>query len=82
MTKGTLNELDQHLFAMLDRLDEEGMSAEDIEKEARRAEALVATSDRIIDNQKLRLSAALRLLIEGDQTHGLAPMAAQMPGDA
>ena len=50
----TLSELNAHLFAQLDRLDVENMSAEQIEAEAKRAEAIVAVADRITENAKVQ----------------------------
>ena len=54
----TLSELNAHLFAQLDRLDVENMSSEQIEAEAKRAEAIVAVADRSTENAKVQLTAA------------------------
>lgn len=53
-----LSELNRHLFAQLDRLDVESLTPEQIEAEAKRAEAIVAVADRITDNAKVQLTAA------------------------
>jgi hypothetical protein len=59
----TLSELNKHLFAQLDRFDDENMTAEQIEAEAKRAEAMVQLADRITENAKVQLHAA-RLFAE------------------
>ncbi len=59
----TLSELNEHLFAALDRLDVDALTPDQIEAEARRAEAIVAVADRITENAKVQISAA-RLFAE------------------
>lgn len=56
--KNKLSDLNNHLFAQLERLSEEGLSPEELEKEAKRAEAIVAVADQVTENAKLQLSAA------------------------
>lgn len=56
--KNKMDDLHNHLFAQLERLSEEGLSEEDIDREVKRADALVSVSDTIISGQKLRLDAA------------------------
>ena len=67
----TLAELNQHLFAQLDRLDIENMSAEAIEAEVKRTDAMVALADRITENSKVQLAAA-RLF--ADHREAILPM--------
>lgn len=62
----TLSELNAHLFAQLDRLDVESLTPEQIEAEAKRAEAMVQIADRITENAKVQLTAA-RLFAEHGQ---------------
>lgn len=62
----TLSELNAHLFAQLDRLDVENLTPEQIEAEAKRAEAIVQVADRITENAKVQLTAA-RLFAEHGQ---------------
>lgn len=54
----TLAELNAHLFAQLDRLDVESLTAEAIEAEVKRTDAIVAIADRITENSKVQLAAA------------------------
>lgn len=65
--KNKLTDLNDHLFAQLERLADEGLAPEDIEKEVRRAEAIVGVADRITDGAKLRLAAA-KLFAEHGET--------------
>ncbi len=56
--KNRLSDLNDHLFAQLERLSDEDMSADDIEREAKRGEAMVAVADQIIRNAALQIQAA------------------------
>ncbi len=55
---GRLSDLNNHLFAQLDRLSAEGMEAEQIETEVRRAEAIVAVADQVVRSAEAQLKAA------------------------
>lgn len=67
MTKNKLTDLNDHLFAQLERLSEEDMTAEQIEAEVKRAGAIVSIADQVVDNQRLRLSAAKLYAEHGDK---------------
>jgi hypothetical protein len=56
--KNRLSDLNNHLFAQLERLSDEAMTKEQIEQEATRGEAIVAVADQIIRNAALQISAA------------------------
>ena len=56
--KNKLQDLTNHLFAQLERLGDEDLSAEDIEKETARSEAIVSVADRITKNADIQLKAA------------------------
>lgn len=66
--KNKLTDLNDHLFAQLERLGDENLSPEQIEKEAARAEAIVKVSDQIISGANLKLQAA-KIMAE----HGKVP---------
>lgn len=55
---GRLSDLNDHLFAQLDRLAQPNMSPEDIEREVKRTDAIVAVSDQVVENAKVQLTAA------------------------
>ncbi|QFT47836.1 hypothetical protein FIU97_14735 [Roseivivax sp. THAF40] len=67
MTKNKLTDLNDHLFSQIERLADEDMSPEQIEAEVKRAAAIVSVSDQIVDNQRLRLSAAKLYAEHGDK---------------
>ena len=56
--KNKLSDLNDHLFAQMERLAEEGLSPEKIDQEAKRGEAMVAVADTIIRNAALQIQAA------------------------
>ncbi|RJE87989.1 hypothetical protein [Paracoccus onubensis] len=56
--KNKLGDLNNHLFAQLERLSEEQMSGEQIEQEVKRTEAIVSVADQIVGNAELQLKAA------------------------
>lgn len=56
--KNKLAYLNDHLFAQLERLSDEDLTPEQIEKESKRGEAIVAVADQIVRNASLQLQAA------------------------
>ena len=73
MSKNRLSDLNDHLFAALERLRDEGMTPEQIETEARRAEAIVALSDQVTDNAKVTLAACKLYAEHGDKILPMLP---------
>lgn len=65
--KNKLTDLNNHLFAQLERLSEEGLTAEQIETEVKRADAIVAVSDQIVSTAGLQLKAVQILANHGDR---------------
>lgn len=64
---GKLSDLNTHLFAALDRLADPGLSAEEIEAEVKRADAIVGLADQVIENAKTTLVAARLYAEHGDR---------------
>lgn len=56
--KNKLSDLNNHLFAQLERLSDEGLSVEDLEREVQRADAIVAVSDQIVKTARVTVRAA------------------------
>ena len=56
--KNKLTDLNNHLFAQLERLGDEGLTPAQIDAEVKRTKALVAVSAQIIDNASLTLQGA------------------------
>lgn len=71
MTKGKLSDLNDHLFAQLDRL--KNADDDQIEAECHRATAIVDIADQIIDVAKLQLDAARLYAEHGDRMLPMLP---------
>lgn len=56
--KNKLGDLNNHLFAQLERLSDEDLKPEELEREVQRAQAIVNVSDQITSNADLQLKAA------------------------
>jgi|TARA_R100001369_G_scaffold75766_1_gene104773 hypothetical protein len=54
----SIQDLNDHLFAQMERLSNKDMSIEQIDQEVKRAGALVAVADQITGNAELQLKAA------------------------
>jgi hypothetical protein len=65
--KNRLSDLNNHLFAQLERLSEEELTAEQIEQECKRADAIVAVADQIARGAELQLKAVNILAVHGDR---------------
>lgn len=72
--KNRLTDLNNHLFAQLERLSEESLSPEQIENEVQRTDAIVAISDKIVDNARLQLQACKLIADHGDRFMKHLPM--------
>jgi len=56
--KNKMSDLNDHLFAQIERLADEDLTAEQIELEAKRGTAIVAVADKILRNAELQIQAA------------------------
>ena len=61
--KNTLEDLNNHLFAQLERLNDEELKTEDLEKEIERSKAVTSVATKIIENGSLVLQA--RKFVDG-----------------
>ncbi|SHE58009.1 hypothetical protein [Dysgonomonas macrotermitis] len=64
MAKNKLSDLNDHLFMALERLNDEDMTPEKIEMEARRADAIIGISTQIVGSAKVTIDA-LKLVSNG-----------------
>lgn len=55
--KNTLGDLNNHLFAQLERLSDEDLKGEQLQEEIQRAKTITAVSAQIINNGSLVLQA-------------------------
>ena len=72
MAKNKLSDLNDHLFAALERLNDEDLTSEKIESEAKRAEAIIGISNQIISSAKITIDA-LKLVANGNFTQNELP---------
>lgn len=57
MIKNSLTDLNLHLFEQLERLNDEDLQGEELEKEINRSKAITDVAGKIIDNGNLVLKA-------------------------
>ena len=69
-----LSDLNDHLFAQLDRLSNKELTAEEIEQEVSRTDAIVNVADKVINNADLTLSACKLVAEHGDHFMKRLPM--------
>lgn len=72
--KNRLIDLNNHLFSQLERLSEEGLTAEQIDSEVKRTDAIVGVSEQIIRNAELSLKAVALVATHGDRFAAALPM--------
>jgi hypothetical protein len=65
--KNKLSDLNDHLFAQLERLSDEDLTAEQVEQETKRTAAMVSVADQIIRNADLTFKAASFVAAHGDR---------------
>ena len=63
--KNRLTDLNDILFAQLERLTDESLSADEIGREVERTQSVVSVADRIVDNARLQLDAAKLISANG-----------------
>lgn len=56
--KNKLSDLNDHLFAQIERLSDENLTSDQIDLEARRGAAIVAVAEQIVRNAALQVQAA------------------------
>jgi hypothetical protein len=74
-TKNKLSDLNDHLFAQIERLSDESLTPEQVDKEAKRGKAIVALADQVVKNAALQVHVA-KLVSEKGAIRPLLPGAA------
>lgn len=64
--KNKLNDLNDHLFAQIERLSDESLNQEGLDKEVKRTNSIVSVSEQIINNAHVTLNAAKLLAEHGN----------------
>lgn len=72
--KNRLTDLNNHLFAQLERLSDEGLTSEQVDQEAKRTAAIVDVADKIIGNARLSIDACRLVADHGDRFLNHLPM--------
>lgn len=75
--KNKLSDLNNHLFAQLERLANEDLTPEQIDAEVKRADAIVSVADQITGNAELQLKAAKLFADHGAQVLPMLPQIGQ-----
>lgn len=68
-TKNKLCDLNDHLFAQIERLSDEELTPDKIDHEVKRGHAIVAVADKILEMASLQIKATL-IIAE----HGIDPI--------
>jgi len=73
--KNKLGDLNNHLFAQIERLSDEDLSVEEIKKEVTRASAVVGVADTIIRNADVQIKGLALMVKDGRPfVEGMLPM--------
>ena len=72
--KNRLSDLNNHLFAQIERLGDEDLTPEKIETEVRRSQAIVDVAEQIIATSGMQLRGAALIAQHGDRFKRQLPM--------
>lgn len=77
-----LGDLDDHLFAALNRLSVDTLTPEQMEQECRRADSIVAVADKVVANATVKLNAARLFAQHGKGVMQMLPQIGRAPAKA
>ena len=77
--KNRLTDLNDILFAQLERLTDETLAPEAIEQEVKRTQSVVQVADRIVENARLQLDAAKLIADSGADMRKRLPPTLGLP---
>lgn len=72
--KNTLVDLNNHLFEQLERLNDEDLTADELDREIRRADAITSVAKTIIDNADISFKVIKLQADQGKIIEQLPPM--------
>ena len=78
--KNTLGDLNNHLFAQLEKLGDEDLSEEELDKEIRRSEAIAKVSEQIIKTGELQFKAMKHMDEYGYEREKAVPKMLEVKG--
>ena len=76
--KNTLSDLNNHLFAQLERLSDEDLDEEEVKKEVARSKAIISVAKVIVDNGKLALDTMKHMDEYGYNSEGTRKVPAML----
>lgn len=71
--KNTLADLNNYLFEQLERLNDDDMTDDDVERELKKTDAVVKVSEQIIQNGQLALKTMIHMDEYGYTKHDKVP---------
>ena len=77
--KNKLSDLNDHLFAQLERLSDEDLGPAELERECKRGEAIVGVADQIIRNASVHVAMAKIVAGRGGDPMALLPELERRP---
>lgn len=77
--KNKLTDLNDHLFAQLERLSEEDLTPAQLEQEVLRTDAIVKVSEQVINNANIALRGAALVAEYGGEFKNMLPMIECVP---
>jgi len=78
--KNTLTDLNNHLFEELERLNDDELTGEEIEKELKRAEGMTKIATQIVQNAELAYKTMVHMDEYGYNTDKNVPVRLEMRG--
>jgi len=73
MTKNKLADLNDHLFAQMERLSEESLTKEELEQEVERTQSIVKIADQIVNTATLQITSAKLVAEHGSHISAYLP---------
>lgn len=79
--KNTLGDLNNHLFAQLEKIGDEDLSGEELEREIKRTEAMAKTAEQIIKTGELQFKAMVHMDEYGYERKKMVPQMLEVKGE-
>ena len=80
--KNTLGDLNNHLFAQLEKLNDDDLNGDELESEIKRSEAMSKISEQIIKTGELQLKAMVHMDEYGYERQKAVPEMLEVRGGA
>lgn len=80
--KNTLEDLNNHLFEQLEKLNDDELAGEALEAEIKRAEAMTKISEQILKNGELQLKSMIHMDEYGYERERVVPAMLEVKSNA